>query len=167
MTVVANTKVRYDNLPGSTTPGMIAFVPKSSTQANNFFQYVKNSAGYANAATKEVLVNRKAFLYSEDNKFDCSASGYLGTPSINLALHVVNSANCAYLTSAVAAFASDAQCVQRLLQNDGVYNPAGNTRQLMYFTDPHKYYTTTNTLVRTPYVSSVYMSDYELVNVLP
>ncbi len=61
--------VRYDRIATAPSYGKLAF-----WNGANYFTYVRNVPSFNNAGTNEVLVNRKALLYSDDNEYDCAVS---------------------------------------------------------------------------------------------
>lgn len=75
-TILSSTYLRKDNILGSKTYGYLAFgIPFPGYYESEYFYYIKNVPQFTNTdTTNEVLVSRKAFLFSNDNKYDCQAS---------------------------------------------------------------------------------------------
>lgn len=69
-----SSKIRYDSLAGTTTRGRMAFYEKLTSGYRQYFTYVRNVPSFSSASSNEILVNRKALMYSNDNKFDCKPS---------------------------------------------------------------------------------------------
>lgn len=91
-TVVFQTYLRREDIVGSKTYGKLAFgIPYPGYLDSEFFYYIKNVPKFTNTdTTNEVLVSRKAFLFSNDNKYDCEASSFVDPAEVTLAITLVN-----------------------------------------------------------------------------
>lgn len=84
-------KIRYDMLPGARSPNVIAFYEPSYDF--DYFTYVRNVPTFSSSTTNEILLNRKALLYSNDNKFDCRPSDVLTDEDLDIDIATYNAAN--------------------------------------------------------------------------
>ena len=84
-------KVRYDSYSGSYSPGRMAFLETYDSAPvlyRDYFTYVRNVPSFGSSDTNEVLVNRKAVMYSDDNMYDCRPStAFEDTFTLDIDLH--------------------------------------------------------------------------------
>lgn len=151
LTMKLNSKIRYDNIPGAPTPSMISFYRDS----HDYFTYLRNVPAFANTATNEILISRKALLYSDDNKYDCSPSTIFAVESTDIALLKYDSADCkADDITAIVITADPTRDFVRKIDNTGSDLA---TKNVIFKSDD--YFIAINNFKNSPYVSAIYMQD--------
>ena len=144
-------KIRYDLLPGAWTPNIIAFYENKDL---DYFTYVRNVPAFSSATTNEILINRKALLYSDDNKFDCRPSNVLEVDDIDIAKDSYGGAECEFTVG------SAAPANEWILE---FTNPVAPDNRLFFLADLYFEYS----IMNSPFVSSIYMQDSEMSKVFP
>lgn len=159
LTMELNSKIRYDNIPGAFTPNIISFYRES----HDYFTYLRNVPDFANTGTNEILISRKALLYSDDNKYDCSPSSIYGKATTDMKLLQYNSNDCiADDITAIDSTADPATDFVRLIDNSGTDLV---TKNVIFKSDG--YFIDSNNFKNSPYVSAIYMQDKELPLIFP
>ena len=88
LSMAITSKIRYDSYNGAVSAGPIAFLETyNSGLYRDYFTYVRNVPKFGSTDTNEVLVSRKAVMYSDDNMYDCRPSSVLAASTLDIGLH--------------------------------------------------------------------------------